>query len=76
MTDQLATLKAAEAAGATIQAYTIYPSDKEASPYYDRDVQMPLAALPMGSGYWRDLEGPVQWSCDPSRYRIKPEGEA
>lgn len=28
------------------------------------------------AGAWRDLEGPVQWSCNPSRYRIKPEGEA
>lgn len=66
MTDQLATLQAAEAAGATIQAYTI-PGESGALPLYNGG---------MVAGYWRDLEGPVQWSCHPSRYRIKPEGEA
>lgn len=65
MNDELATLKAAEAAGATIQGYTVECDDGSA----------PLH-LVEGRGYWRDLEGPVQWSCDPSRYRRKPEDVA
>lgn len=76
MTDTLSTMKAAESAGATIQAYTIYPERFVGSNYYDNDAAMPMESLPLGSGYWRDLEGPVQWSCHSSRYRVKPEGEA
>lgn len=67
MTDQLATLKAAEAAGATIQAYTLHEHD-------ENDAM--LSWDECGLGYWRDLEGPVQWVCHPSRYRVKLEGEA
>jgi hypothetical protein len=65
MTDNLATLKAAEAAGATIQAYTVEGDDGSS--------QLEDVA---GLGYWRDIEGPVQWTCRPSRYRVKPEGVA
>lgn len=63
MTDTLATLKAAEAAGATIQAYTLFSPELEGS---GGELALP--------GYWRDLESPVQWSCDPTRYRVKTEG--
>lgn len=69
MTDNLATLKAAEAAGATIQAYTLH----EGMAPFDGNDSIDVVD---GLGYWRDLEGPVQWSCHPSRYRVKVEGEA
>lgn len=69
MTDQLATLKAAEAAGATIQAYTLEGNEPEEGGRLHMN-------LVRGKVYWRDLEGPVQWSCHPSRYRVKVEGEA
>lgn len=65
MTDQLATLKAAEAAGATIQAFTTGLDDGSTS-YFELT----------SAGYWRDLEGPAQWSCHPSRYRVKVEDVA
>lgn len=57
--------KAAEAAGATIQGYTLYSPD---------DGMTELAECT--EGYWRDLESPVLWTCDPSRYRIKPDDAA
>jgi hypothetical protein len=69
MTDNLATLKAAEAAGATIQAYTLEGNEPEEGGRLHMN-------LVRGKGYWRDIEGPVQYTCHESRYRIKPEGEA
>lgn len=68
MTDQLATLREAEAAGATIQAYTLI------RPFKD-DGSTPLDKC-RGAGRWRDLEGPVEWSCHPTRYRVKVEDAA
>lgn len=67
MTDEYATLRAAFHAGATIQAYTAEGDDG----------QTPLIHLyAIGRhGYWRDLscDGEPRFSCDVSRYRIKPE---
>lgn len=68
MTDTLSTMKAAEAAGTTIQAYTL--TEEEVKSYGDD------GGPTSRPGYWRDLEGPVQWSCHPSRYRVKVEGDA
>lgn len=72
MTDEYATLRAAFHAGATIQAYTIYPEYVN-EPYYAKGGEMPINILPLGSGYWRDLDGEPKFSCHPTRYRVKPE---
>lgn len=68
MTDEYATLRAAFHAGATIQAYTTpWPDDDGSIPFADAD----------GFGYWRDLscDGEPKFSCHPTRYRVKLEGE-
>lgn len=63
MADEYATLRAAEAAGARIQAYTLFAGDDGGvTPFYD-----------CPSGYWRTLEEPANWSCHQSRYRVHPE---
>lgn len=64
-TDEYATLRAAFHAGATIQAYAV-SADYGGSPLAEVE----------GRGYWRDIEGEPEFSCHPSRYRIRPEPQA
>lgn len=65
MADEYATLRAAEADGARIQAYTVDGAD--GSRTFDQVVCL---------GYWRTLEEPAQWTCHHSRYRVHPEDVA
>lgn len=72
MTDEYATERAAARAGATIQAYTLYEIyEIQGNQPIDHGL-IPMHRLPIGSGYWRDLDGEPQFSCHPSRYRVKP----
>lgn len=65
--DEYATLRAAESAGARIQAYTLHdPVNTEA------DSAKPLSEVD-GHGYWRTLDAPMIGNCHPTRYRIHPE---
>lgn len=64
--DDYATIRAAEAAGARIQAYTVDPAVDDGS--------LPLECVyGAASGYWRTLEEPAQWTCHPSRYRVEAQ---
>jgi hypothetical protein len=62
VTDEYAPLRAAFAAGATIQAYTVEGDDG----------RHPLWNV-APHGYWRDLscDGEPKFSCHPTRYRVK-----
>ena len=65
MTDEYATLRAAEAAGARIQAYRV-PNEDGSAPLSEVD----------GRGDWCNLTEPVKGSCHPTRYRVHPEDVA
>lgn len=60
----LQTLKLAEAAGATIQAYTV-PGDDGNRPFHE---------VACDEGYWRTLDEPLVGSCHITRYRVGPQG--
>lgn len=60
MTDEYATLRAAEAAGARIQALT------------DRDPN----GFGIITSYWRTLTEPAQFTCPVEKYRVHPEDVA
>ena len=66
MADEYATLRAAEAAGARIQAWTLEGVE-------DDNGQDSLEECAWVPGYWRTLEEPAQWTCHPSRYRVEPQ---
>lgn len=60
--DDYATLLAAEAGGARIQAYRVDG--------WNGDI--PLHLCPT-SAQWVTLEEPAQWTCHPSRYRVEQQ---